>query len=543
MVVQRQQTAEAIIASLIANGVGTLFCLPGAQNDPFFDALFHAPGLRPVHTRHEQGAGYMALGAALATGQPQAFCVVPGPGFLNAASALATAYSANAPVFALVGQIPAALLGRMTGALHEIVDQSGILRSMVGQHAFIHDASQVPSAMEAGFHAMRAGRRRPAGVEVPMDVWTRTAMLPPAMRFPAPESPPLDDDAIEAAARLLGGAERPLILAGGGANDAPEALRALAEMLDAPVMTHRMGHGALDWRHPMAVNLPVGHRLWADADVVLGVGTRMQWPLMNWGTDAGLKLIRVEADPVEMARLRAPDVGLLGEASATLPALVDRLARHNRRRPGRADAIATLKATVDAEMAETIAPQIAWLQAIRDELPENGILVDELTQVGYVARFAFPTYAPRQYLSSGYQGTLGYGFAAALGAQIACPQARVVSLAGDGGFMFTVQELATAVQFRIPLVTLVFNDNAYGNVRRFQKQSFGNRIIASDLHNPDFVRLAESFGAQGLRARTPEELRPALRRGFAADGPTVIEIPVGEMPEPWKFMMLPKVRG
>lgn len=541
---ERQNTAEAIVAHLIANGIDRLYCLPGVQNDPFFDALFHErETLRPIHTRHEQGAAYMALGAALASGRPQAMCVVPGPGFLNAASPLATAYSANARIFALVGQIAAPLLGRMTGALHEIVDQSAILRSMVKQHSLVRDASEVPAAMEAAFRALLTGRPRPIGMEVPMDVWTRSAMLAAPGRIAVPEPPPLDEGAIEAAAKLLGSAERPLILAGGGANDVPEALRALAEALDAPVVTYRMGHGALDWRHPMAANLAVGHRCWVDADVVIGIGTRMQAPLGLWGTDAKMKIIRVDADVEEMNRFRAPHVGLLGDAAAILPALVNRLAKHNRARPGRADRIAELKATVAAEMAESIAPQLAWVDAIRAEMPENGILLDELTQVGYVSRIAYPAYRPRTFLSSGYQGTLGYGFATGLGAKVACPDVPVVALAGDGGFMFTVQELATAVQFRIPLVTLVFNDNAFGNVRRFQQQNFGNRVIASDLQNPDFVKLAECFGAQGIRVRTPEELRPALRRGFSTNGPTVIEIPTGEMPDPWKFIMLPKVRG
>ena len=541
---QRRNTAEAIVAHLVANGIDRLYCLPGVQNDPFFDALFHEKDrLRPIHTRHEQGAAYMALGAALATGKPQAMCVVPGPGFLNAATPLATAYSTNARIFSLVGQIAAPLIGRMTGALHEVVDQSGILRSMVKQHAVVRDASEVPAAMEAAFRALLSGRPRPVGMEVPMDVWTRTAMLSDPRPVMAPEAPPLDEDAIEAAAKLLGAAERPLILAGGGANDVPEALRALAEALDAPVVTYRMGHGALDWRHPMAANLAVGHRAWADADVVIGIGTRMQAPLGVWGTDAAMTIIRIDADVEEMNRFRAPHVGLLGDAARILPALVDRLAKHNRKRPGRAAKVAELKGTIAAEMAARIAPQLAWVDAIRSEMPEDGILLDELTQVGYVSRIAYPAYKPRTFLSSGYQGTLGYGFATGLGAKVACPDVPVVALAGDGGFMFTVQELATAVQFRIPLVTLVFNDNAFGNVRRFQQQNFGNRVIASDLQNPDFVKLAECFGAQGLRVRTPEELRPALRRAFATDGPTLIEIPTGEMPDPWKFIQMPKIRG
>jgi acetolactate synthase-1/2/3 large subunit len=187
-------------------------------------------------------------------------------------------------------------------------------------------------------------------------------------------------------------------------------------------------------------------------------------------------------------------------------------------------------------------PQLAYLEAIRAELPEDGIFVDEFTQVGYVSRLAYPVYAPRTYLTLGYQGALGMGFPTALGAKIARPDVPVVSVNGDGGFMFNVQELATAVQFRIPVVSIVFNDNAYGNVRRMQQDLYGGRLIASDLTNPDFVRLAESFGAVGLRAASPAELRVQLRRGMKEAGPVLIEVPIGETPAPWEFIQLPRVR-
>ena len=191
-----------------------------------------------------------------------------------------------------------------------------------------------------------------------------------------------------------------------------------------------------------------------------------------------------------------------------------------------------------------LAPQIAFLEALRAELPEDGIYVDEVTQIGFAARLAFPVYKPRTFLSPGYQDNLGWGFATALGAQHARPDVPVVSIAGDGGFLYTANELATAMRHRIPLVTVVFADGAFGNVRRIQEEAYGNRLIASDLANPDFVRFAESFGAAAERARTPDELRGALRRGFARrDGPTVIEVPVGPMPSPWEFIMLPRVRG
>jgi acetolactate synthase-1/2/3 large subunit len=400
---------------------------------------------------------------------------------------------------------------------------------------------EVAPLVEEAFRQLLSGRPRPVGLEVPMDAWQRSAAVHPHRAAAPTLPPPVDEDAAEQAAKLLGRAERPMLVVGGGALEAGEEVRAIAEALTAPVMSFRMGRGVIG-AHALDVRLPVGHRLWAEADVVLLVGTRGQNPLGTWGT-TGLTVIRVDIDPEEMTRLNRPDVFLHGDAGPVLAAVAARLGRHNRARPGRAEAIAGAKAEVMARVEEKLAPQVGFLRVMREELPQDGTFVDELTQVGYVSRIWLPVPAPRRFLSTGLQGTLGWGFATALGAKAACPDRPVLSVSGDGGFMFTVQEMATAVQHGLAVVAVVFNDGAYGNVRGFQKQNFGGRVIASELRNPDFVRLAESFGAQGLRARTPEELRGALRRGFATtDGPTLIEVPVGELPSPWEFIMLPRVR-
>ncbi len=540
---ERMNAAEAVVSGLVANGIETIYALPGVQNDPFFDALYHAQNqLKVLHTRHEQGCAYMALGAAMATGKPQAVAVVPGPGMLNAASALATAYSNNARVLAVVGQIPLHSIGRYTGQLHEIVDQTSILGTLTKWNTVVKGIADVQPAVEEAFRQLLSGRPRPVGIEVPMDIWQRTANVAPHVAASGLPPAPVDEDAVEEAARLLGNAERPMLVVGSGALDASLEVQAVAEALTAPVMAFRMGRGVLSDRHPLDVRLPVGHKLWAEADVVVLVGTRGQNPLGVWGT-TGLKVIRVDVDAEEMTRFGAPSLGIQGDAAVVMGAIAARLGKYNRARPGRAEAIAATKAEVMAKVRAKLAPQVAFLQAMRDELPEDGIFVDELTQCGYVSRLVFPVYAPRTFLSTGLQGTLGWGFATALGAQAAMPHRRVLSVAGDGGFMFNVQEMATAVQHGIPLVTVVFNDGAYGNVKGFQKANFGGRTIASDLRNPDFVKLAESFGATGLRAHTPEELRGALKRGFAnTDGPTLIEVPVGELPSPWEFIQLQRCR-
>ena len=540
--VQSRTTAGIVIDRLIAHGVDTLFCLPGVQNDPFFDALYDQTNrIRPIHTRHEQGAAYLALGAAMATGKPAAYCVVPGPGFLNTTAALSQAYGNNAPVLAISGQIPLAYVNRDTGYLHDIPDQLGIMQRLTKWSARIRAPHEAAALTDEALRQMVSGRPRPAALECPLDIWGKAANVKlPAVPEPLPAPEP-DDDAIEAAAKMLGEAKRPLIVVGGGAQHASAEVTALSEMLEAPVMAYRMGIGVVDSRHELSLSFPMGHKLWADADVVLGIGTRLHSQFTGWGVDEQLKLIRIEIDPEEMVRHRARCTALLGDAAAVTRRLLDRIAKHNRKRAAYREEVAGVKAAVGAEIRK-LQPQMAYLDAIRAELPEEGIFVDEFTQVGYVSRLAFPVYAPRTYLTLGYQGALGMGYPTALGAKIARPDVPVVSVNGDGGFMFNVQELATAVHFRIPVVAIVFNDNAFGNVRRMQRDDYRGRTIASDLTNPDFVKMAESYGVMGLKATSPEELRGVLRRALKEAGPTLIEVPIGDTPAPWKFVQLPRVR-
>jgi acetolactate synthase-1/2/3 large subunit len=537
-------TAEATVAALLAHGIETVYALPGVHNDHLFDALFKASDrMRTIHTRHEQGAAYMALGAALATGRPQAYAVVPGPGLLNTAAALLTAYGMNAPVLGLIGQIPQVDIGRGFGHLHEIRDQAGILSRLVDFSARIRGAAEAAPLVSAAIAAMATRRRGPAALECAIDVWGRTGPVAP-IAPPSPRAdPPLDEDGIIDAAKRLGAAKRPLIVCGGGAQDAAEEVTLLSGMLQAPVLGYRRGRGLLDSRNPLSVTLPLGHELWRDADLVLGVGTRLHMQQASWGTDDDLSIIRIDADPEEPERLRRPAVALIGDAKPILRRLLDVLAAHNSSRPSRNDEMQQRQAKMRTRL-QKLAPQIAWLEAVRAELPEEGILVDEVTQIGFAARLVMPFYKPRTFLSPGYQDNLGWGFATALGAQHARSDVPVVAISGDGGFLYTASELATAIRHRIALVTLVFVDGAFGNVRRIQEERYGNRLIACDLANPDFVRFAESFGAKAERARTPQELRIALRRAFATrEGPTLIEVPVGPMPSPWEFLHLPRVRG
>jgi acetolactate synthase-1/2/3 large subunit len=385
-----------------------------------------------------------------------------------------------------------------------------------------------------------SGRTGPVALECAIDTWGQAAEV--SITAPIVHVPPCADPAaITAAADILVNAKRPLIVVGGGALDAGPELQAVADMLHAPVSSFRRGRGAIPTSHPLAVSFTEGHALWKNADVVLAVGTRLYWQQSNWGVDDDLKVIRLDIDPDEIARYRRPACGLLGDAAVTLRALAMELAARNRVWQPNPEL-----PSVQAGFADRLArqePPMGFLRAIRAALPEDGIYVEDVTQVGFASRLALPVHTPRSYLSPGYQDTLGWGYGTALGAQAAAPGRKVVLVSGDGGFMFQATELATAMHHKLPVVVVVFDDGAFGNVRRIQAQGYGNRLIASDLTNPDFVKFAESFGMAAFRATTPDALEEALRKAFALNAPALVHVPVGEMPSPWDMILLPRVRG
>ncbi|GIX14465.1 MAG: hypothetical protein KatS3mg118_2424 [Paracoccaceae bacterium] len=533
--------ADLTVRMLISAGIGRLYCLPGVQNDDFFDALYpFRDRLAPVHARHEQGAAYMALGAALATGRPQAFCVVPGPGFLNATAALATAQSTNQRVLALTGEIHSQMKGRRWGMLHEIPDQFAILSQLTRTAHEITAGEAAARTLSAVLDAWQAGLPGPVGLQVPFDLWRAEAPGEIAPPIRARERP--DPGLIAEAARALIAAERPLIWVGGGAQGAAGAVRRLARALSAPVIAFRSGKGVMPADDPLSLNLLDGHEMWRDADLVLGLGTRMEPGLRSWGT-AGLKIVHVDIDPAALGRIRRPDIAIAGDLGDVLPRLLAEIEGREPDRRAWVEAAARARARTRSRLAAAVGPQLEWIGALRRAMPPEAVLVNELTQIGYVANLAFPVDAPRSFLSPGYQGTLGWGIAAGLGAQDALPDRPVVAIAGDGGALFTIAELATAAHHRIPLVVVVFTDNAFGNVRRFQEDNYGGRTIASDLTSPDFAALAASFGIAGHRAQTPEALSAALAAAIAARAPALIEVPVGSFPSPWSLILPGRARG
>jgi acetolactate synthase-1/2/3 large subunit len=543
MPVRALTTAEATVESLLAHGIDTVFALPGLHNDPLFDAFYSARDrLRVVHTRHEQAAAYMALGAALATGKAQAFAVVPGPGLLNAGAALLTAEGMTAPVLALVGQIPEADIDRGHGHLHEIRDQLGLAAHIAKHVARINGPAEAPLRVAEAIRAARAGRPGPAVLECAVDVWSRKADVAfPHMPLPVPR-PPVDEDAAERAARILGKAKRPIIVVGGGALEASAEVTQLAEMLEAPVVAYRRGQGVVSARHRLNVNLPIAYRLWKDADAAIGIGTRMFIQQAEWGVDDDLPIVRIDIDPKEPARYHEPAAALVGDAADYCRALIARLPAHNIKRADRSEELAGHRAWF-ARRLSRLEPQASFVRAIRNALPEDGIFVDEVTQVGFASRIAFPVYSPRTYLSPGYQDNLGWGYGAALGAKVARPDVPVVSISGDGGFLYQASELSTAVRHEIAVVAIVFDNGLYGNVRLIQNEEFAGRTIASDLLNPDFRKMAESYDVAGFKSTTPEELERTIEKALALNAPALIHVPCGEMPSPWDLIIMPRIRG
>lgn len=529
---------QALVAQLLREGVEVVFGLPGVQLDWAFDALYEARDhIRVIHTRHEQATSYMADGYARSTGKLGVCLVVPGPGVLNAMAGLATAYACNSRVLCLTGQIPSDQIDKGRGLLHEIPHQLEALRSVTKWAARALRPEAVPSLVHEACVQLKSGRPRPVALEIPPDVLQKTAeveLLPPAR----PELPEPDSELVEEAARLLGQAQHPLIFAGGGVlvAEAWDELRALAELLEAPVVLTMDGKGALDDRHDLAQNMVAARELTPQADVILVVGTRFLQPATSdWGPRQQA-VIQLDIDPEEIGRNYPPTIGIVADAKRGLAALLNRLPLYNRRRESRRAELRALKERI-FDLLWEVQPQASYAMALREALPEEGILVSESTQVGYWTWNAFPVYRPRTFLTSGYQGTLGFGFATALGAKVGHPDRPVLSLNGDGGFFYNLPELATMVQHRLDVITVVFNDNAYGNVRRIQKERFGGRFIASDLYNPDFVLLAQSFGIEGVRVGTPEALRDVVQDAVRDPRPILIEVPVGEMPSIWGIVM------
>jgi acetolactate synthase-1/2/3 large subunit len=530
---RRRNGARAMVEQLRREAVEVIFGLPGDQLMVALDALYDEPSIHYITTRHEQGTTYMADGYARAGGRPGTAMVVPGVGVYNAASGLATAFACSSPVLLLAGQVNRDGIGKDLGLLHDVHDQLDIVRPITKYAERVTDADRIPGALREAFHQMRSGRPRPVEIEIPPETFADATDAPAIDPAPVEVSTP-DPDALERAVELLLGAQNPLVVAGGGVvlGDATAELLDVAEFLQAAVVTTREGKGAIDDRNPLSVGtMWVNRRLRPvldAADVVLAVGTRLQG--FDFGT--GVRIVHLDADAGQIGRNTPVHEALVGHAKTCLVMLHKALASAAAPRPSRTDERRAQREAVRADL-RAIGPQAALVDTLRAAIPDEAVIVPDTTTVGYMCHMYLPVYEPRSYISTSYMGTLGAGFPTALGAKVAVPDRPVVALVGDGGFLFTATELATAVQFDIATVTVVFDDGAYGNSNRDQRERFGGRELGTVLRNPDWVKFAESFGASATKVAGLDQLEAAIREAVTATGPVVIACPMDRLPSPF----------
>ncbi len=539
----RLRGGQAVARAMRAEGIDTVFGIVGTHNSLIFDGLTDLSDIRVVTTRHEGGAGFMADGFARATGRPAGCIVVPGPGLTNLMTALGQAYLDSVPILAVAGQNPIPTLDRRLEEFHELHGSLQIAGSVTASATRLTSPADAPAVIREAVRLMHTAHPRPTFVEVPLDVAGaegEVEMLPPAEGFNRPGG---DAEAIKRAAEILGRTRKPVILAGGGAisANAGAALRSVAARLGAPVIMAGHGRGAIPDDDPFSLGdgwgrLTYFDALFAEADATLIVGSSL-----DYVTDAarGEKLpdpvVQIDLDQTAIGRHRAVAAGIVGDARLVLERLHDALGGIEASGPW-CD-VAAIRTTKRQQIAEKAGPVLPMLDAIRAALPRDAIVVDDLCLPGYWATVALDVYEPRTFMHPGMFGTLGFALPAAIGASIGRPDRKVVALAGDGGFLYTSQELATAVQEQADVVAIVFNDNAYGALKLFQDRHHGGRRIGVELRNPDIAMLAEAYGARGVKLGSHTDLGAALTDAVGKRGPVVIECPLdfdltGVLP-PW----------
>ena len=513
---------QALVQSLQREGIRTVFGIPGAGQYEIVDALWEADDVSYVSVRHEQATTYMADGYFRATGEAAGVVVVQGPGFFNTTAGLATAFDASSPMLVVTGT------NQYSHDAGEV--DSELLVPLTKWQAKAERPADLPELVSEAVMQMRAGRPRPVLLQMGQEVLALQEDV--TLLEPEDYNPPIPDPAeIEHAARILAASQSPVIWAGGGVHiaRASENLARLAEYLQAPVVATANGKGAISDRHPLSMGFaetryePLARWL-ADRDVVLAVGTRTPFPNVE-----GRTVVRIDIDSAETSRKGHHTLGLTGDASVTLDALLEALSGLVEPREDReqADIAALLRERFAAR--NQLEPQRSLIEAIRQAVPDDGIFVQGMNQLGYYSRNYLPVYKGGRCLTASHHGTLGHAFPVGLGAKLGAPDRAVVVLSGDGGFLYNSQELATAVQYGIGIVVIVFNDNAYGNVLRAQQQQFRGHVLGTRLHNPDFVSLGLAYGARAVRANGAGDLQMALEGALEIGLPTLIEVPVGEM--------------
>ncbi len=526
--------ADAIVAMLASAGIDTVFGIPGKYNMPLYEAVRGHPDIRAITVRHEQGAAFMADGYARASGRPAALLLLPGCGVTNALTGLGEAYWDSSPVLLIATQVDTGSIDRGRGLLHELPGQLDVMGSVCKFSVRIDRPDVIPDLMAEALAQLTSGRPRPVQIEVPIDVQRGELQFDdPGFRAPPAPAPP--QALIGHVADLLRDATRPVFYAGGGviSAGASKELVRLAERLQAPVITTGMGAGSIAADHPLWCGVAWGpttdiRPLVAAADAFVAVGTRFNEAMTNaWDLPLPDVTVRIDIDPDPAVQSLMPmSTFVEGDARAVLAALDARLGDEPHRDRPEAAIQAELEA-VRSRHRDVVGSTAPWMDALRAALPSDGIIAADMTLFYADMLGAFPYLVPRSSLFPWGYGTLGFGVPAAIGAKLGCPERAVVGVVGDGAMLFTGAELATAVQYQLPIAFVVANNDSYGMIAMQQHDTYGAEV-AVDLHNPDFVTLAEAFGASGVRVEDPDALERGLLDAWSRTGPSVIELPWGK---------------
>jgi len=519
--VNPRNAGAAVVETLAAHGVDAIFGIPGTHNLEIFRHL-NAAGIKPVTTRHEQGAGYAAEAYARVSGRPGVVVTTSGPAITNAMTAAATAYAESQPVLFLSSGMPTDAEGRDLGQLHEIRNATGAMAELIERSRRVHSSDEAAEAVTEAFASFSGRRPRPAHIEIPIDVleqpWTGQARV-----ATTPAAPPAAADDVRRAAEALAAATRPLIIAGGGAVDAQAEVTRLAESLGAPVATTVNGKGVVDESHRLsvgaAIRLPALQKAAADSDVLLVIGSELGDSDLWGGQVRGATVVRCDIEAGQLDKNCPADISLLGDAAATVSALLAALPSGA---GGGAERAAELRAACRADARAEAGPYEEVNAAMRAALPADAVLTGDSSHVAYFCSVHFfDVPAPRRFCYTPGYATLGYGLPAGLGASIARPSSPAAVLIGDGALMFAVQELATLVEQRLPVPVVVVDNGGYREIRD-QEALRGIPPVGVVLHVPDLAALSVVMGARGVRTSASADLPNLVSDALGADSPTLV---------------------
>jgi len=533
--------SKALMEALKKEGVKQVFGIPGGANLPMYDELYKSD-IRHILVRHEQSAAHMADGFGRVSRKAGVCFATSGPGSTNILTGLATAQADSAPMIAVTGQVPVKMIGRDAFQESDII---GMANPVVKYHFQPHDAKEIPEIVRKGFYIAETGRPGPVLLDIPKDVQQNEAEMTFPEEFKIRGYHPWTDPditKIERAIEMLLNSEKPIILAGGGTiiSSTFAELQAIAEMLMIPVVTTFKGKGAFPENHPLSLG-PIGmhghaeaNKLMTEADCVLAIGTRFSD--RSVGTfeefEKRLKIIHMDVDPAEIGKNQTAQIAVVGDLQASLRIMVKMLIQKAIKKDENNKWLQHVKEVKEywrenlkLHPGEMTAAKI--LRKLREVLPNESIVTTEVGQHQMWASLFFDVIQPGTFFSSTGLGTMGWGFPAAIGAKVAKPDVPVVDIAGDGSFNMTENSLATSVLEDIPVIVFLVNNYSLGMVAQWQRTFYNKRMIGVDQKNcPDYVKLAESYGAQGIRAQSLDELEKAIKAGLKSDVATVIDIPI-----------------